>query len=172
LHYEGQASWTDHAAVDCGMPLGGPSGREEESRTSEAIILVGSIPCPMPTPSQLDTEDGGIAVDEEKVAGLAPKIVAEGSRKMARLVINSGREVVGPGYSAWPTAYTTQRAKQWVLHSLGRATVNVGSEAKENVDDACMHRPTRDSAMQKQAGKAPAPRWCPPGLSKTQRRRL
>jgi hypothetical protein len=55
LHYEGQASWTDHATVDCGMPLGGPSGREEESRTSEAIILVGSIPCPMPAPSQLDT---------------------------------------------------------------------------------------------------------------------
>jgi hypothetical protein len=58
------------------MPLGGPSGREEENRTSEAIILVGSIPCPMPAPSQLDTGDGGIAADEEKVAGLAPEIVA------------------------------------------------------------------------------------------------
>jgi hypothetical protein len=149
------------------MPLGRPSGREEESRTSEAIILIGSIPCPMPAPSQLDIGDGGIAADEEKVAGLAPEIVVEGSRKRARLVINSGQEVVGSGYSAWPTAYTTQRAKQWVPHSSGRATVNVGCEAKENVDDACRRRPMRDSAMQKQAGKAPTPRWCPLGLSKT-----
>jgi hypothetical protein len=81
LHYEGQASRTNHAAVDCGMPLGGALGREEESRTSEAIILVGSIPCSMPAPSQLDTGDGGIAADEEKVAGLAPENCCGGKQE-------------------------------------------------------------------------------------------
>jgi hypothetical protein len=45
---------------------------------------------------------------------------------------------------------------------------SVRCRTREGADNVCMRRGTPNSTMQEKDGKAPVPRWCPPGLSKTQ----
>jgi hypothetical protein len=49
---------------------------------------------------------------------------------------------------------------------------DVRHQIRDKTNGVCMRHEASNSAMQDRTGKAPVPRWCPPGLTKTQRRRL
>jgi hypothetical protein len=80
-----------------------------EDRVSEAIILVGAIPCPVMN----------LACDKEifregttgQITQSRSPCQKEPGEKRALLMIHRGREVVGPGYSRGPTAEVSTRSK-------------------------------------------------------------
>jgi hypothetical protein len=72
------------------MPLGGTQHWEKGECISEAIVLVGSKTYPMNALHQLETCSSEFVSDEDKVAGLAPEVVAGRDRKRAWLMTSPG----------------------------------------------------------------------------------
>jgi hypothetical protein len=120
-----------------------------EDQVSEAIVLVGSMPCP---------------IREERYDGDSSRWVAGGpsvqcnqpEEKRPRILSSSGQEIVGTSYSAGPAIETLTREDQQKQQQITQ-DVQGTEMPKDNMTG------TR---------KTPQPRWCPVGLTKTQRRRL
>jgi hypothetical protein len=95
--------------------------------------------------------------------------------KRARIMSASGREIVGPGFSS---------LSKVVAREVGRGegeSSQEKSEAKDKESGQLAGVPEVQMHRGKQGGQgvkttlpstAPAPRWCPPGLTKTQRRHI
>jgi hypothetical protein len=108
-------------------------------------------------------------------------------QKRRRLMSAAGREIVGPGYSVLPVIHSRVERDQQALkrddqssESAQRADctmAEVGGETSftETLGSLIPPRASTGEAIgtpESVVRRMPAPRWCPPGLSKTQRRRL
>jgi hypothetical protein len=148
-----------------------------EDRVSEAIILVGAIPCPVMN----------LACDKEifregttgQITQSRSPCQKEPGEKRALLMIHGGREVVGPGYSRGPTAEVSTRSKSpaaWERGGQGggqetackwhvRVRKIIGKRSDEH------DNPKKDISKVVDQGRCRHdlhPRWCPAGLTKTQ----
>lgn len=158
----------------------------KEHRVSEVIVLVELVPCPIihkweeekhePVNKQGSFEHEGQGGHQEG--------------KRMHLLSEVGWEIVGPGYSEEPRvnfgatqvdystgqeSKVTRGASSQVESIEENGNVGVDSMVSSKVDMRLSHN-TVDEGKQSRtvvkARKVPEPRWCPAGLTKTQRRRL
>jgi hypothetical protein len=85
------------------------------------------------------------------------------------IMTTEGHEVVGLGYSELSHVVGSGTVKEMRLGSLKQRPVNPG-KASQAPGGKSMG--SIDDSVVAGASKRPAPRWCPRGISKTQRRRL
>jgi hypothetical protein len=97
-----------HVAVDYNLPGGTPGVDEGSDRVSEAIVLVGSIPCPL----RHAMHDGSIDQRDWSPWLTRPK------GKRARVTSDSRREIRGPGYSAELVTGALTSSVSWVWRRI------------------------------------------------------
>jgi hypothetical protein len=81
-----------------------------EDRVSEVIVLVGSMPCPIIFPAQREER---YDEDSSRWAAGGPSVQCNQlEEKRPRILSSSGRQSVGPCYSAGPAIETLAREDQ------------------------------------------------------------
>jgi hypothetical protein len=142
------------------MPLERIPPEERQSWISEAIILVGSIPCYMPMQHPWEAESSRQALKHEEASQSMSRTNPGGDRKGARAMSNAGQEIVGHAYSAWPPACTTRRVERWMPRSPKNAStedIKAGSKAEKPSKKGSVYN-ALGVGSPKPVSRAPAPR--------------
>jgi hypothetical protein len=109
---KGEVVEKDSVAVNYDMQDSGDAQGEESVTVSEAIILVGAVPCPMPDSVQGKGYYGG------DVGGLASqnntRCDEEPRKKRARILSSAGWKIIGSWYSRGPMVEALTR---WVAQT-------------------------------------------------------
>jgi hypothetical protein len=129
----GDSTKRGHTTTYHHMHEGGHEQIDEDDRVSEAIILVGDIPCPMvgPARSKRPHEEG----TSRQMAQSNSPGHDEHKGKKVWLMSNAGHEIVGPGYSEVPVD------KKVAQHSE-RASWQVVRGAREHVQSDLVRIPS------------------------------
>jgi hypothetical protein len=170
----------DDAAGRYGRKLKEP---EEQETEGGKTVMIGSVPCKLSTEIHVNgqrVDRGG--VEKPGDSNTSPK------PKRARMLTAEGREVVGPGYTERACIGMHEHADgnmQGGIRLKGLAyqacgvpseEVNLGgssrTQGKERMTSSGRKSWADGEAAVTVAKKIPNPRWCPSGLSKTQRRQL
>jgi hypothetical protein len=136
----------DQAAVDCGIPGGRRTPKNNSSWVSDAIVLVETVLCPISTEEKLADRRRNPApfvADQGKVLGQGG-MSDEVERKRPRLTVNAGRVVVGPAPECPGTIDTETPSAR------GRPPVAVLPEPRT-------HRPPVDDSKPPSTSHTPLP---------------
>jgi hypothetical protein len=187
IHQERPPTRASDAIVLCG---------EENMRSSvieeagDDYVLVGSIPCRLSSKVHIDGRR--IIGQHASATGhqmMVHKCVGEANLKQARVMSAEGHEVIGSGYSDLMNMNQhtdrhdgfagTEGKKMITRHawegSEGQKDLGGNLAQEYNCENSLLvwlEGKMSDSIARVNLMKVPEPRWCPGGLSKTQRWRL
>jgi hypothetical protein len=157
----------------------------DNMHASEATILLGTVPCPIPTGGKTEEPRATHVAAAGRGAGMINQegVDMNDRRKRLRLLTHASREIVGLGYSVEPAGHTAEEGQDrvnWpVWQPVGKAQKMLTPVEKEGlgtgsscaasslVTDGKQGSGQRSEVVIRK-GKKPEPRWCPTGLTKTQ----
>jgi hypothetical protein len=187
-------------AVDYGMQNDELTPEEKGSLVSEAIVLVASVPCQILVGEKSEERHQTLVMGSYKQEWAVSRGGGrdhESGRKRLRVTFNVGWVIVRLGYLEGPTMRTTgeggNRVIRCVWQKVGetKGATNPGAIAKvdagkpretpyadrEGCDQGKVLVKEANQIIWREVGQeknrqVPRPRWCPAGLSKTQKRWL